>query len=87
VKLVLRRGVSRADRLGNVGFIAQYDSGHCTSCNQPIKAGDEIEEAHISSQVVRRYFHVACAAEKEAAIICSICGKQFINCEHYDRPR
>lgn len=79
--------MSRADRLRNVGFIAQYDSGHCTSCNQPIQAGEEIEEAQISSQVVRRYFHVSCAAEKEAAIICSICGKQFINCEHYDRPR
>ena len=50
------------ERLINVGFIAEYDSGHCTSCNQPIRAGEEIEEAHISSQVVRRYFYVRCAS-------------------------
>jgi|1186.fasta_scaffold18499_2 hypothetical protein len=68
-----------------MAFIARYDSGHCTSCNQPIRAGEEIEEDDTSSQVVRRYFHVRCAAEEEAMIICSICGKQFIRCEHYDR--
>lgn len=56
-------------------------------CSEPIKAGEEVQEDDISSQVVRRYFHVACAEAKEAAIICSICGKQFITCEHYDRPR
>lgn len=71
-----------------MSFTAQYDSGHCTVCDSPIEAGDEVQhDDSRSTPVVQRYFHVQCAEEKEAAIICSICGKQFITCEHYDGPR
>ena len=59
------------------GFTAQFDSGTCTNCGDPIEAGQELANSYGGQ--VPRYHHVPFCPG--AHITCSICGQNWYECD------
>ena len=60
------------------GFTAQYDSGTCTACGEPIEEGQEIVFSWGGR--INRYRHTE-PCPNAAPITCSICGDNWYECD------